>query len=537
MRIGKGSLAKAIHIIWKEAKNAKFKIALSIFLLLAVSVLSLLIPVITKYIIDDGIIKQRLDVVQTFAIILLVTIFVKCILEVINACVVSNVNVQVKMGLFKRAIKKLEYIHFDYFNHNNVTKIFNDMNNDINTLSLLCDATVFRALATILTLFGGIICILILNPFLAVVTLFSIPIKYLLMHFLAKINKKLTQILIQINSKFAIWFSDFISGIRDIRIYGMSKQSETEAENIKREAFAQEVKLAVLSGGKDSVDVIVSQILTTLIYYLGSILIFNKEMSLGTLIAFLSYVVYVTTPVGTLMNLKFVFASVVPALNRIQKFFDEKEECLEIDKKKTEIKIDSIEFKQVSFDYGCGKVIDGLSFKINRGEKIMITGENGSGKSTIISLLLGLYKPTGGKILINGRNIDEFPITEIRNKISISDSVSHIFNRDICENISLGAGKTKDKMEDIMKELGLDFSMRNEGIINVSSGERQKVLLARILYLNRDIVVLDEAIANIDVGFKEKIEKLFNEWFENKTLIYISHSGELFEKMDKIVKL
>ena len=237
------------------------------------------------------------------------------------------------------------------------------------------------------------------------------------------------------------------------------------------------------------------------------------------------------------MNLKFVFASVVPALNRIQKFFDEKEECLEIDKKKTEIKIDSIEFKQVSFDYGCGKVIDGLSFKINRGEKIMITGENGSGKSTIISLLLGLYKPTGGKILINGRNIDEFPITEIRNKISISDSVSHIFNRDICENISLGAGKTKDKMEDIMKELGLDFSMRNEGIINVSSGERQKVLLARILYLNRDIVVLDEAIANIDVGFKEKIEKLFNEWFENKTLIYISHSGELFEKMDKIVKL
>lgn len=317
----------------------------------------------------------------------------------------------------------------------------------------------------------------------------------------------------------------------------MSKQSETEAENIKREAFAQEVKLAVLSGGKDSVDVIVSQILTTLIYYLGSILIFNKEMSLGTLIAFLSYVVYVTTPVGTLMNLKFVFASVVPALNRIQKFFDEKEECLEIDKKKTEIKIDSIEFKQVSFDYGCGKVIDGLSFKINRGEKIMITGENGSGKSTIISLLLGLYKPTGGKILINGRNIDEFPITEIRNKISISDSVSHIFNRDICENISLGAGKTKDKMEDIMKELGLDFSMRNEGIINVSSGERQKVLLARILYLNRDIVVLDEAIANIDVGFKEKIEKLFNEWFENKTLIYISHSGELFEKMDKIVKL
>ena len=494
MRIGKGSLAKAIHIIWKEAKNAKFKIALSIFLLLAVSVLSLLIPVITKYIIDDGIIKQRLDVVQTFAIILLVTIFVKCILEVINAYVVSNVNVQVKMGLFKRAIKKLEYIHFDYFNHNNVTKIFNDMNNDINTLSLLCDATVFRALATILTLFGGIICILILNPFLAVVTLFSIPIKYLLMHFLAKINKKLTQILIQINSKFAIWFSDFISGIRDIRIYGMSKQSETEAENIKREAFAQEVKLAVLSGGKDSVDVIVSQILTTLIYYLGSILIFNKEMSLGTLIAFLSYVVYVTTPVGTLMNLKFVFASVVPALNRIQKFFDEKEECLEIDKKKTEIKIDSIEFKQVSFDYGCGKVIDGLSFKINRGEKIMITGENGSGKSTIISLLLGLYKP-------------------------------------------LGAGKTKDKMEDIMKELGLDFSMRNEGIINVSSGERQKVLLARILYLNRDIVVLDEAIANIDVGFKEKIEKLFNEWFENKTLIYISHSGELFEKMDKIVKL
>ena len=109
-----------------------------------------------------------------------------------------------------------------------------------------------------------------------------------------------------------------------------------------------------MSGGKDSVDVIVSQILTTLIYYLGSILIFNKEMSLGTLIAFLSYVVYVTTPVGTLMNLKFVFASVVPALNRIQKFFDEKEECLEIDKKKTEIKIDSIEFKQVSFDYGCG---------------------------------------------------------------------------------------------------------------------------------------------------------------------------------------
>lgn len=200
-----------------------------------------------------------------------------------------------------------------------------------------------------------------------------------------------------------------------------------------------------------------------------------------------------------------------------------------------------IEFKNVSFKYPNSDqyVINNLNFKINKGEKLAIVGENGAGKSTIIKLITGLFKPTSGQILINGIDILEFNSVEYRKMFGVVFQEVNVYSGSIIENVC-GSDKSIESInraKECLKGVGLDKKIEtlpnkydtelsklfHDDGIELSGGEQQKLAIARALYLDANMVILDEPTSALDALAEANIYEQFQSLVNNKTAIYISH--------------
>ena len=208
-----------------------------------------------------------------------------------------------------------------------------------------------------------------------------------------------------------------------------------------------------------------------------------------------------------------------------------------------------IEFKNVSFSYDQKKdVLTDVCFKINPGEKAAFTGSNGSGKSTIIKLILGLYKTERGKITIDGHDINSINLSSLRNKISVVSQNVFLFNDTIRNNIlysnpSAGeeqiieAAQKAGAYEFIMaQEKGLDTNIGEIGK-KLSGGEKQKISIARAIIKDSDVIIFDEATSNLDKKSIKKIQTIIDQDFAGKTCIIVTHHLANSSKMDKIYML
>nr|WP_311138018.1 ATP-binding cassette domain-containing protein [Clostridium botulinum] len=180
-------------------------------------------------------------------------------------------------------------------------------------------------------------------------------------------------------------------------------------------------------------------------------------------------------------------------------------------------------------------------------KKSTIIGENGSGKSTLINLFLRLYKPCKGKILINGTNINDFNLKDYRKLISVVNQEIYLFNQTIKENIILNSRIKEKQLNKIYKNAKLNEfinKLPNKSETNVgrngsnlSGGEKQKIAMARALTRDSEILILDEATANLDIQSENYINQLINKEFKEKTVIVISHRTDILKYMDKVFEL
>ncbi len=209
------------------------------------------------------------------------------------------------------------------------------------------------------------------------------------------------------------------------------------------------------------------------------------------------------------------------------------------------VKVDSktknfeIEFRDVSFKYpGSDRLIlDHLNLKLSNGERLALVGENGAGKTTIVKLVTRLYEPTSGQILLNGREIQEYAYTAYQNLIATVLQDAKIFPFTIAENVALEHEIDPTRLSDAIERSGMQpvvdalkdgsdtwlLKVLNENGIDLSGGQRQKLYLARALYEDRPIIILDEPTAALDPIAEYELYQSFDQTLENKLAIYISH--------------
>jgi len=261
-------------------------------------------------------------------------------------------------------------------------------------------------------------------------------------------------------------------------------------------------------------------------------------------VAFLTYLVYVSTPISYLTNIKYIFSSITPSAQRLKQLFEAEKEIYNQKKVIQSLNANStIEFKGVSYSYSDNKIIDNLDVIFKLGQVVAIVGDNGSGKTTIGNLLMRFIEPDEGIILLNDVDIKEIDLNLYRDMFAVADMKSHLFQEKLIYNINI-KDKKLENFKDIIKRSQLEDSEhvlnRSELKLheaNVSSGERQKIIIARTLLADKPISIFDEATANLDKKSKRSIENSIGKSSERTLNIIITHSKDILQYVDTIVMI
>lgn len=267
----------------------------------------------------------------------------------------------------------------------------------------------------------------------------------------------------------------------------------------------------------------------------------DAKLSLGQSFMLYNYFLLLEWPLALLAENTTTFQGLGARINRVFKLYIEKPE-LSFGNKTLDDKTYSVEFKNVSFAYDeRDLILNNLSFKINAGDHCALQGRTGSGKSTLVKLLLKLYEPQSGEILLNGVPLNEFSQKSLAENIGYVSQSIILFYASIRDNIRMFDQSISDEqIKEALKKSGmyekimalpggLDY-ICEDGAANFSTGETQLLACARLFLKQSKIIILDESTAKLDSTEQEKIQCAFNELIENKTAIIIAHRAETLKK-------
>ncbi len=410
----------------------------------------------------------------------------------------------------------------------------------------------------VITLIGLVAIMITLSVWLIVFLLVGIFLTYLLNFSYKKYETKFMMELIPINRKYGYYYS-FVNKTevqKDIRLYEINPLLTKTVKKYNGEIIKEFKKMHKRIGINHGLISIINSFQSALIYgYIGIRTIskiFGPKILIGDFTMYVSSAISFSTSFSSMMEKYTDLMQVLAYLDPFMEFMDLKEER----HKKGIVfneEIQTIEFRNVSFKYpkSDNLVLNDISFKINKGEKISIVGLNGAGKTTLIKLICRLYKPTQGMILINGIDIQSYDYKTYIDKISAVFQDYRLFNYSIKDNIISTEDYKEEELKQIIDKVGLTDKIKelkygvntnlnksyDEEGVELSGGQMQKIAIARALYKNSSLVILDEPTSALDPLAEAEIYEHFNEMVQEKTAIYISHRMSSSVFCDKILVL
>ncbi|WP_414437478.1 peptidase domain-containing ABC transporter [Clostridium sp.] len=407
------------------------------------------------------------------------------------------------------------------------------------SLSLIMDIVLATVSASILYVMNQKLFIVIL-----VLTIVSAALIYIFKAPYKKINLEQMEAGARLNSHII----ESLKGIETIKVHAAEEKSIEKLENEYIRNLRIAFKEGVLSNIQGSISGVVSSVGNLVIMYIGARMIMNGDITLGSLMAFSTLSGYFMDPIGRLIGLQLSIQEASISLKRISEIYEVEKEQEETETEKIKIeKLDGdIELNNITFRYGSrSPVLNNISIKIPKGKKVALVGESGSGKTTISKLLLKYYTPEEGKININGYNIEELDLYNLRKNIAYVPQNVELFSGSIRENITLGKSNASYEeiksacenagcKEFIEKLPGKYDTFLEEAGGGLSGGEKQRIAMARALIKKPSFLILDEATSNLDFISEAKIFDTLFKKGKNITMLIIAHRLSTIRSCDII---
>lgn len=506
--------------------------------------LNLCVPLISRRIMDDGFIGGNKKLLIELVLVSMVIYTINSLIDLIKEKKRVDISAKIQYFLSEQSFSHLMKLRVNYFNNTNYAETLNNINMDINQMTSVADSSVFFVITQAFSMTGGIIGLFIIDFRMTILVLLFIPIKCVVMKYFAKKQKQIMDEFIKKNQKYAKWFGDTVGGVREVKLFNILDRKHEEFDQNQKDIIEKQKQMNMLGQWNTITDSLMVQFLSTLLYILGANLVFDLQLSVGSVFAFITYSSYVTGPISAILNIGYLLSGIIPSTKRYYAFMDLEEET---DNGETPALCpDDLKLQQVSFAYEKEKyVLKDVDILFAKGSKTAIIGRNGSGKTTIINLLTRMYEPTSGKIMLGTEDISELPLPEYRNMVSVVSQQIYLFNDTIRNNICLYKRvddviveeACKDSgLEDFIKEVSLDYVVGQNGAM-LSGGQKQKIALARALIHDNPIVIFDEATSNTDAYSEQQINGLLDTKLKEKTVIVITHKKEILNKVDQIVVL
>lgn len=463
---------------------------------------------------------------------------------------IINVSRYIEFDLKNEIYKHYQVLSLSFYKSNRTGDLMNRISEDVGKVRMYAGPAIMYTINTVTLFTVALTQMLSTAPKLTLYTMLPLPILSFVIYKLSRLINHRSKIVQESLSGLSSFTQEQFSGISVIKSYTIEPSVNNEFETLSSENRKKQIDLAKVQALFFPLMILLIGVSNLLVIYIGGKQYINGEIeNIGTIAEFIIYVNMLTWPVATVGWVTSIVQQAEASQKRINEFLETEPEIKNNVECLTDIK-GAIEFKNVTFTYPDTNItaLKDVSFKIESGEKLAILGMTGSGKSTILDLIGRLYDTQQGSILIDGKQIDDINLYNLRESTGYVPQDAFLFSDSIKNNIKFGKeNATEEEVIEAAKNArvhkniidfknGYDTVLGERGI-TLSGGQKQRVSIARAIIKSPEILLFDDCLSAVDTETEEKILKNLERVSKNKTTIIVSHRISSAKNADKIIVL
>lgn len=530
----------------------RYKLRLAV--LLASASLSIILNLYTPYIgrllIDQGIMAADVGNIVRYGILLASIVLMGWCTGVFRFYMLSWITQRLLYDLRTLMFEKSVYLDYGYFSSVEPGQIISRFTNDIDTVGETATSGLLDTLFNSFTIAGAIIAMLSINWKLAAAVCLLIPLIAFTALTIAERSRAAYRVVRSKVGELTSKVEESISGIREVQSYSERRRIDIESfSRIGYEVMQANIRATRVMGLINPLMNLIRGAAIALVIVYGGYLVSIGEATIGSLVAFYSYLEMFFGPVIMVALFYNTFQSALAAAERIFEFLDAKSSVVEMpDAVDFEIERGEVSLEHVYFSYGSTTVFEDFDLKINPGEILAVVGPTGAGKTTLANLILRLYDPQKGRVAIDGVDLRNIKISSLRRQTALVPQEPILFEDTVIENIRYGKPDASDEeIVEAIRRLGLEelverlpeglYTRVTEGGANLSVGQRQLINIARALIRNPKIVILDEATSSVDPYTESLLQRAMKMFLKGRTCIIIAHRLSTTFLADRVIVL
>lgn len=541
----------AVKRVAKYALKYKWKLALSLLSAIISVVFTLLIPVIIGRAIDCLVGVDRVDftTMSLWLIALAVSVIIVAVTQWILLNLTNTIANKVARNLRNEAFEHLNTLPLKYADRNAHGNIMARLVSDIEIINegfIQCVRQLFTGVLTIVATIGFMFAI---NWVIALVVIVLTPLSLLLAAFIAKKSNKLFMKQMNERGELTGLVDEMIGGQRVVQAFGYEQEAEERFDEINMRMYSSGIKSQFISAIGNPATRFVNGLIYAAVGVVGAFSVLGMvgdAMTVGQLSSFLAYANQYTKPFNEISSVVTEIQSAIASASRVFALIDEPSESSDIGKIDEFNAKGEVELRDISFSYDKDRpLINGLNLTAKAGERIAIVGTTGSGKTTIINLLMRFYDVDSGEIFIDGVNINDLTRRALRSQFGMVLQDTWLFKGTIRDNISYSMpNATDDEIISASKSAYAHgfISQLKDGYDTVldetntlSEGQKQLLNIARIMLMSPPMLILDEATSNIDTLTEIKLQRALEKMQMGRTSFIVAHRLSTIKNADKIV--
>ncbi|MFZ1652862.1 MAG: ABC transporter ATP-binding protein [Candidatus Nanopelagicales bacterium] len=460
----------------------------------------------------------------------------------------AGVTQRVMFRLREDVDLKLGRLPLRYFDTHARGDLLSRVTNDIDNIATTLQQTLTQLITSVLTVIGVLIMMVWISPLLAVISLLTVPLSFMVTLAIAKRSQRQFVGQWKWTGTLNGHVEEMYSGHELVKVYGHQEQAMADFDEANQKMYESSFRAQFISGTIQPAMAFIANINYVLIAVIGGLRIASGSMSLGDVQAFIQYSRQFTMPITQIASITNLVQSGLASAERVFELLDEDEQIPETaDPQSLGKRQGHIQFDEVSFRYLPDKpLIDGLTLDARPGQSIAIVGPTGAGKTTLVNLLMRFYEIDGGCIRFDGVDITELTRDELRRSFGMVLQDTWLFQGTIKENIAYGAHEPSDAaivraaeaahVDRLVRTLpdGYD-TMLGTDAANISAGEQQLLTIARAFLADPAVLILDEATSSVDTRTEVLIQKAMADLRKNRTSFVIAHRLSTIRDADVIL--
>lgn len=534
--------------VFKEHKRAFIYV---VFLMLCETAASLSVPFFAgKY--SEYFIADSHGLNQTHVIILCAWFGLfgaQALLRFLSTYNVSLIGARLMAELSCRLYDHIQILPMQYFKENKRGDVLSMLSNDLAVISYYASSVLTNLIPNILVLVGASILMFSIEPSIALLICILVPLIFIALKLVSRGMQPISRALVQTQADSMALASENIGAISLIKAFNKEstestkfKRKTTELLNLRSQQLKLQALLSPLVQFMASIGILLVVVVSFMRFQNGTI-------NIPDMVSLMLYGLVFTRPLGSLAGLYGQTQQVIGASTRLLKFYHLESEPNHVSQKEVKFSSGDIHFSHVSFSYRHRPdVLKNVNFHVADKQTMLLYGENGGGKTTLLHLLMRFNEPSTGKIMIDGIDIAQASNSSVRSIIGLVSQDVLLCNGSIADNITYGiVNPNSEKMLAACQASGADSFIQKlprgydtqvgEGGVLLSGGQKQRISLARAMLLEPKILLLDEPTSMLDESSRQSFKEEFSGLFSQYTVIVISHDPTLSQVADKVFKL